>query len=124
MIRCVIHRYVKNSAKGAGFAASLREEEKSKHYQELTNYMFIPVAVETYGAWGQQGLKFIKEIGRKMRDVTGEKRSTFFLSQNISMAIQKGNSACIMGTVPTSEGLDSIFEYVDHSPHGADLETV
>ena len=86
--------------------------------------MFIPVAVETYGAWGQQGLKFIKEIGRKMRDVTGEKRSKFFLSQNISMAIQKGNSACIMGTVPTSEGLDSIFEYVDHSPHGADLETV
>ena len=49
-----------------------------------------------------------------MREITGEKRSTFFLSQSISVAIQRGNAACIIGTAPTSEGLDEIFDFVDH----------
>ena len=75
--------------------------------------------METYGAWGPQGLKLIKDIGRKIRDVTGEKRSTFFLSQSISIAIQKGNAACLMGTVPNSEGLEGVFDFVDHSPDEA-----
>ena len=74
------------------------------------------VPVETYGAWGSQGLKLIKEIGKKIREVTGEKRSTFFLSQSISIAIQRGNAACIiLGTAPASEGLEEVFEFVDHA---------
>ena len=43
---------------------------------------------------------------------TGEKRSAFFLFQSISMAIQRGNASCILGTVPHSEGLEEIFEFV------------
>ena len=43
---------------------------------------------------------------------TGEKRSTFFLFQSISIAIQRGNASCILGTVPHSEGLEEIFEFV------------
>ena len=39
----------------------------------------MPVAVETFGAWGSQGLKLIKEIGRRIQDVTSEKRLTFYL---------------------------------------------
>ena len=105
--------YVKRSATKAGSAAELREDQKSKHYTELTNYHFVPVAVETFGAWGSQGLSLIKEIGAKIREVTGEKRSTFYLLQNISMAIQRGNAACIIGTVPVSEGLDEVFEFVE-----------
>ena len=54
------------------------------------------------------------EIGEKVRETTGEKSSTFFLSQSISIAIQRGNAACIIGTAPTSEGLDEIFDYVEH----------
>ena len=85
-------------------------------YKDLTNYHFIPVAVETFGAWGSQGLNLIKDIGRRIQDVTGEKRSTFFLLQNISMAVQRGNAQCIIGTVPVSEGLDEVFEFVEHNP--------
>lgn len=75
----------------------------------------MPVVVETFGAWGSQGLSLIKEIGRKIREVTGEKRSTFYLLQNISMAIQRGNAPCIIGTVPVSEGLEEVFDFVDHN---------
>ena len=54
----------------------------------------------------------MKEIGKKVIEETGEKRSTFFLFQSISIAIQRGNASCILGTVPHSEGLDEIFEFV------------
>jgi hypothetical protein len=107
--------YVKSSAKKAGSAAELREVQKAKHYKELTNYHFVPVAVETFGAWGSQGLNLIKEIGRRIQDVTGEKRATFYLPQNISIAIQRGNAACIIGSAPATEGLDEVFEFVEHT---------
>ena len=75
----------------------------------------MPVAVETFGACGSQGLNLIKEIGKRISEVTGEKRSTFYLLQNISMAIQRGNTSCVIGTVTVSEGLDEVFEFVDDS---------
>ena len=106
---------MKISSKKAGSAAELREDQKLKHYKDLTNYHFVPVAVETYGAWGSQGLNLIKEIGKRICEVTGEKKSTFYLLQNISMAIQRGNASCVIGTVPVSEGLDEVFEFVDDS---------
>ena len=43
---------------------------------------------------------------------TGEKRSISFISQSISMAIQRGNANCVLGTVPHSEGLDEIYDFV------------
>ena len=54
-------------------------------------------------------------IGKKLEEVTNEQRSTFFLSQNISIAIQRGNASCVMGTAPRTEGLDSIYYYIDHN---------
>ena len=42
---------------------------------------------------------------------TGERKSTFFLTQSISIALQRGNSSCVLGTVPHSEGLEEIFEF-------------
>ena len=34
----------------------------------------VSIAVETFGSWGPTGLKFIKEIGRKIREKTGNKK--------------------------------------------------
>ena len=75
----------------------------------------MPIAAETYGAWGPQGRKIVKEIGKRIQEVTGEKRSTFYLFQSISIAIQRGNAACIIGTAPSSEGLEEVFEIVEHN---------
>ena len=35
-----------------------------------------------------------------------------YLFQNISIAIQRGNASCVLGSIPHSEGLDEIFEFV------------
>ena len=109
--------YVYQCSKTPGAAAEIRETAKTKKYQELTNdYYFVPIGIETYGSWGFEGLKLIKTIGKKLKEVTGERRSTFFLSQSISIAIQRGNASCVIGTVPHSEGLEEVFEFVTTHP--------
>ena len=37
-------------------------------------------------AYGPEGIKLIKQIGKKLQEATGEKLSIFHLLQNISMA--------------------------------------
>ena len=68
-----------------------------------------PVANETLGAWAPIGLQFIKDIGSRICEVSGEKRSTFYLFQSLSMATQRGNVASILGTVPNMKKLDEIY---------------
>ena len=59
--------------------------------------------------------KLVKQIGKKIQEATSEKLSTFYLFQIISMAIQKGNAACVQGCVKdTSPGLEGLFNFQVH----------
>ena len=78
------------------------------------NYHFVPIGIESYGAFGPQGLKLFKKTGKKICEVTGEKGSTCFLLQSLSMAIQGANAASIMETARTSTGLEGLFEFFLH----------
>ena len=89
-------------------SATIAEKGKHDNYQELKNtYHFIPVAVETLGSWGQEALKFIKEVGSRIAQLTGEKKSTYYLFQSLDMAYQRGNSITV--TVPDVKKLDAIY---------------
>ena len=70
----------------------------------------MPIAVEAFGAWGQKGLKFIKEIGRKITEKFHDKNATQHIIQAISMAVQQGNAASIMGTLGSQMKLDGYFD--------------
>ena len=74
-----------------------------------SNYIVTLVAIETFGPWAPMGLKLIKEVGKKIGDLTGEKRSTSYLLQSISIAIQHGNAASVMGTVYNDRKLEEIY---------------
>jgi hypothetical protein len=79
------------------------------------HYYFVSVGVETYGAYGPQGIKLVKQIGKKIQEATSEKLSSFFLFQSISMAIQKGNAVCVMGCPKNrSSGLEGLFDFQVH----------
>ena len=53
-------------------------------YSNLSeNYHFVPTGIETYGAYGPQGIKLIKQIGKKIQEATGGKLFTFYLMQSI-----------------------------------------
>jgi len=107
--------YVKKASKEACSEQLIEKTKKIEKYSNLSdNYYFIPVGAETYGAFGPQGLNLLKQIGKKIQVVTGEKRSTYYLFQSISMAIQRSNAACVMGTAPASTGHEGLFEFFNH----------
>ena len=100
-----------STSEGAGKSAEQAERKKSAHYEHLarSGYTVMPVATETLGSWGQSSLKFIKEIGSRIKDTTGEPKSTGYLLQSISVAIQRGNCASIIGTVTNQKRLDELY---------------
>ena len=73
-------------------------------------YHFIPIAIETFGTWGKEGLKFIKEVGRKITQKSNDKNATNHIIQAISMAVQRGNAASIIGTLGSQRKLDDYFD--------------
>ena len=105
--------YVLDSTQEPGKAAKITETKKKKMYKDLeTNHFFTPTAVETFGSQRPEKLKFIKDIGMKIQDVTGEKHATSYLLQSLSMTVQRGNASSIMGTVGTNRKLDEIYDLV------------
>lgn len=99
------------SSKEAGIIAEKAGKRKLSKYKAIIDdgYHFVPFAVETLGPWCQDAINFTLTLGKLICSVTGEKRSTSFLRQRIGIAIQKGNAACIMGTIPSSRSLEEIF---------------
>ena len=93
-----------------GNACIQAEKAKLRKYEALMeNYIFIPVAMETSGIISAVAYKFLSEIGNKLVDVTHNPRSKSFLFQRISFAIQRGNFASIIGTIPQGKKLEEIF---------------
>ena len=98
--------YLAQTSKSAGSAAKQGETKKLRKYQSLLNqYCFVPIAMETGGIYGKDGLRFVKEIGRRITLNTGEERATSFLLQRLSIAIQRGNGIFILGTMPNGQDL-------------------
>jgi hypothetical protein len=72
-------------------------------YTELADsgdYIFAPIAVENLGAWGPSALAIFAEIGGRIAARTGDPRATSFLRQRMDIAVQKGNAAAVVGTLP------------------------
>ena len=49
--------------------------------------------------FGADAIYFIRKLGRRIACDTGECRATEYLLQRISVAVQRGNAAAVMGTV-------------------------
>ena len=110
MFDTVAPSHVDQSSAKAGAAAEKAEDLKNRKYAYLgRNYCFVPVALETLGTWSEQAEEVIKDIGGRIEAKTGEERSLEFLRQRISIDLQRGNAACVLGTLPNQKDLDSVF---------------
>ena len=79
-VRTLNANHVKKASTEVNSAAAGREDKKVEKYSNLSeNYHFVPVGIETFGAYGPQAIKLIKQIGKKN---TGSYRGKFvhFLS--------------------------------------------
>jgi hypothetical protein len=102
--------YLRRTAQTAGAAATCGELEKRRKYSCTSDtYHFTPVCAETLGCWGPEAIKFLNEVGRRITDKSKEARATTFLYQRISMAIVRGNSASVIGTLPSQKFLDELL---------------
>lgn len=98
------------TSKVAGAAADVAELNKRNKYASLgESYIFLPFAVETMGPWGPAAKSLIKEISKRLTDLTRDQKAGTYLGQRISLAIQRGNVASFLGTLPTDSDLDVVF---------------
>lgn len=102
---------LKYSTRMAGRAAEEKAKRKEKKYRTLIerNYHFVPFSVETMGPWSDDATKFFDELGNMIALKTEDPRSKVFLKQRISMAIQKGNAAAVMGSFEPSDNMKEVF---------------
>jgi hypothetical protein len=101
--------HLRQSSLQAGAAAASAEARKESKYADLVSagdFLFSPIAIETLGVWGPSALAVCEEIGGRTANLTGDLRATAFLKQRLSLAVQRGNAAAVVGTHPNGDIYD------------------
>ena len=89
--------YESNSSISAGWVAQRSADGKIKKYSSLIpKYIFVPLAFETLGRACIDATTFLKELAKRMEDVSGDPRERDYLQQRFSLAICKGNIQSII----------------------------
>ena len=103
--------YLYKSTQKSGSAAEFAQNKKHSNYSYIKsqNYAFTAFAVESFGPWSSEAHNLIKKIGKKLNEISGDNRSKNFLVQRISLAIQRGNAACVMNTMPATNSFNEVF---------------
>ena len=99
--------YLPSAASGVGAVASAAEERKKRKYSHLDRcHSFVPVAIETTGVFGPDTVQFLRELGRRLQLVSADHNSFTYLVQRLSVAVQRGNAASVMGSARSLESQD------------------
>ena len=70
--------------------------QKTNKYQHLqNNYIFVLLACEVMGSWSSVSVEFLDSLSEKITLVTGDTNAKPHLYQRISIALQRGNAACV-----------------------------
>jgi hypothetical protein len=69
----------------AGAAAEKAASLKTDKYITLqTSHIFVPIAIETAGSWCSEGLDFVCDLGKRLKQVTGDPLELTYLFQRLS----------------------------------------
>ena len=63
------------------------------------SHHFVPFVMETSGVLGEAAVDFTRDLRRGLCKATGEPHSREFLLQRISVAVQRGNAAAVLGSM-------------------------
>ena len=87
--------------RGGSAVPTAVEQKKMKKYESLSpDYCVQPVSVDVFGGMGESTAPFIAELGASIVVKSGDKNAASFLRQRLSIAVQIGNSAFILETLP------------------------
>ena len=77
----------------------MTEKKKKEKYKFLSHcQLFVPLALEMVGVFGSDTLEFLTDLTRRIRLVTNESKAHTYLWQQISVTVQTGNAAAVLGT--------------------------
>ncbi len=92
--------YANLATREAGAVAEEAKKKKKAKYSHLeSSHHFVPVAVESLGVLGPEARFFFLDLGRRLMDTTLEPLSHYFLLQRVAVAVQRGNTAAVLGTL-------------------------
>ncbi|CAH2262830.1 jg9204 [Pararge aegeria aegeria] len=105
--------HIQATSSMVGAAASSAEQAKRRKYEILdSSFIFVPFGVETLGPWGPEARALFKELSKRVIESTGDPRAGSYLGQRFSLAIQRGNAASILGTVPRCGGFEDVLDFI------------
>ena len=106
--RCLAHAtcpntfapsYLPSAASGVGAVAAAAEERKKRKQSHLDQcHLFVPFANENTGVFGPETMEFLWEMGHRLQLVSADHNSTTYLIQKLSVAVQRGNTASVLGS--------------------------
>jgi hypothetical protein len=71
--------------------------------------MFAAFGVETLGPWGPSARRLYKDLATRLIEASGDQRAGHYFAQRISIAIQRGNTASLLGSLPVDGDLCHFF---------------
>jgi len=92
----------------AGTVAEQAADSKCSKYTELSStHEFQPVVVESHRPLSNTTASFLKELGRKITDRSGEPSEAQFLFQRVSVLVQRFNSILFRETFFDEDDTDT-----------------
>ena len=61
------------------------------------------------GSWGADAKSFLTDVGNRVKRATENPRAMEYLRQRVSIEIQRGNAAAVIGTVENSKEWTELF---------------
>jgi len=98
----------------AGAVANDAEFHRWMNTMQSARHYVTPVAIETFGAMGDEAAAFLKDLGRRIAAMTKEHRATQYLMQRLSvtdLTVKRGNAVCVLGTLPDCCGMEELFYF-------------
>ena len=101
--------YVVLATREVGAVATSAGVKKSNKYEELawTHHVAPLATIETSGMFSPGIQEFVTELGRQPIRVSGDPLARFHMIQQISIAVQRGNAASVLGTFKHCNPLDN-----------------
>ena len=87
-------------------AAAAERRKRTKYSNLPPTHLFVPVAIETTGVPGPETASFLKELSGRLRQVSGDEDSHHHLLQHLSVAVQRGNAASVLGSAGSLDSTD------------------
>jgi hypothetical protein len=70
----------------------------SKYCSIKENHTFVAFSLETFGPWSPDNKELFKDINKLLLEKSGVSESPSYFQQRMSIDIQSGNAASVLGT--------------------------